>query len=115
MTNLETIADLSHEFGSADYVKGGGGNTSVKNETTLWVKPSGTTLAGLKTETFVAMNRLKINKLYDIATPACAAEREELVKNWMAAAVRTMPADRQSKPRCTTCSTPPMWCIRTPC
>ncbi|WP_372807315.1 class II aldolase/adducin family protein [Pontiella sp.] len=87
MTDLETIVELSHEFGSDAYVKGGGGNTSVKNETTLWVKPSGTTLGGLTTETFVAMNRAKINELYTVETPAEATAREELVKNMMAAAV----------------------------
>lgn len=87
MTDLETIVELSHEFGTDDYVKGGGGNTSVKNDDTLWVKPSGTTLGGLTTETFVAMNRQKINELYDVETPAAAADREELVKNLMAEAV----------------------------
>lgn len=46
MARLQTITALSHEFGTADYVKGGGGNTSCKDETTLWVKPSGTTLGG---------------------------------------------------------------------
>lgn len=87
MNELDTIVALSHEFGTDDYVKGGGGNTSVKNETTLWVKPSGTTLAGLTRETFVAMNRAKINELYAVATPPDSAAREELVKNRMAAAV----------------------------
>ncbi len=87
MTDLEIIVALSHEFGSEDYVKGGGGNTSVKNEETLWVKPSGTTLGGLTVDTFVAMNRDKINELYNVETPAVAAEREELVKNLMADAV----------------------------
>ena len=87
MTDLETIVKLSHEFGGEDYVKGGGGNTSVKNDETLWVKPSGTTLGGLTTETFVAMNRQKINELYGVETPAAAADREELVKNLMADAV----------------------------
>jgi len=87
MTDLKIIVELSHEFGSADYVKGGGGNTSVKNETTLWVKPSGTTLGGLTEKTFVAMNRAKINELYDVETPKEASAREELVKNRMAAAV----------------------------
>lgn len=87
MTDLQTIVDLSHEFGCEDYVKGGGGNTSVKNESTLWVKPSGTTLAGLTTDTFVAMNRAKINELYDVEPPGNAALREELVKNLMADAV----------------------------
>lgn len=87
MQDLKTIVELSHEFGSADYVKGGGGNTSVKNSTTLWVKPSGTTLGGLTEKTFVQMNRAKINELYDAATPKEAAAREELVKNMMAASV----------------------------
>ena len=36
MDDLKTIVELSHEFGTPDYVKGGGGNTSVKDETTLW-------------------------------------------------------------------------------
>ena len=87
MTDLQTIVELSHEFGGEDYVKGGGGNTSVKNETMLWVKPSGTTLSGLKEETFVAMNREEINELYAAETPVEPAAREELVKNLMAAAV----------------------------
>jgi len=87
MNDLKTIVELSHEFGGVDYVKGGGGNTSVKDESTLWVKPSGTTLGGLKEETFVQMNRAKINELYEVETPAVAAEREELVKNMMADAV----------------------------
>jgi rhamnose utilization protein RhaD (predicted bifunctional aldolase and dehydrogenase) len=87
MNDLQTIVKLSHEFGGEDYVKGGGGNTSFKNDSTLWVKPSGTTLAGLTTETFVAMNRAKINELYNVETPKVAAAREELVKNLMADAV----------------------------
>jgi rhamnose utilization protein RhaD (predicted bifunctional aldolase and dehydrogenase) len=87
MNDLQTIVELSREFGSDDYVKGGGGNTSVKNADTLWVKPSGTTLSGLTAETFVAMNRTKINELYELETPTEAPAREELVKNLMAAAV----------------------------
>jgi len=87
MTDLQTIVELSHEFGTTDYVKGGGGNTSVKNETTLWVKPSGTTLSGLAEETFVQMSRAKINELYAVEAPVVAAEREVLVKNMMEASV----------------------------
>ena len=45
MHELEIITALSHEFGTPDFVIGGGGNTSFKNAETLWVKPSGTTLA----------------------------------------------------------------------
>ncbi len=87
MNDLKTIVELSHEFGTPDYVKGGGGNTSVKNETTLWVKPSGTTLGGLTEETFVTLNRAKVNELFEVETPAESAAREELVKNFMAEAV----------------------------
>jgi len=87
MSDLETIVALSHEFGTDTYVKGGGGNTSVKNASTLWVKPSGTTLAGLKAETFVALNRARIDALYAESTPSEPAAREERVKNMMAAAV----------------------------
>ena len=96
MTDLEIIVELSHEFGTVDYVKGGGGNTSVKNDTTLWVKPSGTTLAGLTEKTFVAMSRAKINELYTVETPKVAAAREELVKNLMAAAVEPGSTGRPS-------------------
>ena len=87
MHHLNTIVDLSHAFGSTDYVRGGGGNTSVKDDTTLWVKPSGTTLAGLTPDTFVAMSRAGINKLYDVTPPATPAAREALVKEMMATAV----------------------------
>ena len=87
MNDLKTIVELSHEFGTPDYVKGGGGNTSFKNETTLWVKPSGTTLGGLTEETFVTLNRAKVNKLFDVVPPKDSSAREELVKNFMAEAV----------------------------
>lgn len=96
MDLLKVITELSHEFGSDHYVKGGGGNTSCKNADTLWVKPSGTTLSGLKPETFVAMSRAKINALYSLATPAEPAAREELVKQVMADAVLPGSAGRPS-------------------
>jgi ribulose-5-phosphate 4-epimerase/fuculose-1-phosphate aldolase len=51
---LATIVELSHQFGTSDYVRGGGGNTSAKDAHTLRVKPSGTVLARLKAEDFVA-------------------------------------------------------------
>mgnify|MGYP001315868415 CR=1 FL=1 len=63
MNDLKTIVELSNEFGTSEYVKGGGGNTSYKDKNTLWVKPSGTTLAGLQEETFVTLNRAKVNDI----------------------------------------------------
>ena len=87
MQDLKTIVELSHEFGTPEYVKGGGGNTSFKDESTLWVKPSGTTLAGLQEDTFVTLNRAKVNELYDVETPEEPHAREELVRNFMGEAV----------------------------
>ena len=80
---LEMITRLSHEFGTIDFVRGGGGNTSVKDEKTLWVKPSGTTLAGLAPESFVALDRSRIADLYEIQPPEDASQREALVKGVM--------------------------------
>lgn len=87
MEILQTITQLSHEFGTTDYVRGGGGNTSCKNDQTLWVKPSGTTLSTLTPEAFVALDRKKLAELYAIQPPADAAARESLVKEKMQQAV----------------------------
>ncbi len=84
---LETITNLSHEFGTPDYVKGGGGNTSAKDEKTLWVKPSGTTLGGLTPAKFVALDRARLRELFEVETPAEPSAREALVKDMMARAL----------------------------
>jgi rhamnose utilization protein RhaD (predicted bifunctional aldolase and dehydrogenase) len=88
MDILSAITGLSHEFGTPGYVKGGGGNTSAKTADTLWVKPSGTTLAGLSPGSFVAMDRRKLAELYRLAVPAGSQAREALVKSAMDAAVK---------------------------
>ena len=88
MQLLDTITELSHEFGTADYVKGGGGNTSAKTADSLWVKPSGTTLGGLSPEGFVEMDRAKLGEIFQLEVPADPHEREVVVKDAMMAAVR---------------------------
>jgi rhamnose utilization protein RhaD (predicted bifunctional aldolase and dehydrogenase) len=88
MELLKNITELSHEFGTPKYLKGGGGNTSAKNKDTLWIKPSGTSLLDMKPELFVAMDRAKLTVLYRTTPPAGVAAREEWVKNTMVAAVR---------------------------
>jgi rhamnose utilization protein RhaD (predicted bifunctional aldolase and dehydrogenase) len=93
---LDVITELSHEFGTAEYVKGGGGNTSAKTTDTLWVKPSGTTLAGLTPESFVAMDRKKLAQLFEIEPPADSSAREALVKDMMADAVKPDSTGRPS-------------------
>ncbi len=96
MNLLDTITQLSHEFGSGAYVRAGGGNTSCKTGDTLWVKPSGTTLATLTPQGFVALDRARLADLYAAQTPDDPAAREELVKNMMAAAVKPETPGRAS-------------------
>lgn len=87
MDILDTITALSHQFGTPRYVCAGGGNTSCKDAHTLWVKPSGTTLAALKPGDFIAMDRHKLSELYGIEPPPDSAAREALVKEKMKQAV----------------------------
>ena len=56
LMELSTLVKMSNTYGSNPaYVLAGGGNTSVKNDTTLYVKGSGTQLATIKAEEFVEM------------------------------------------------------------
>ncbi len=96
MESLAMLAELSREFGTTDYVVGGGGNTSFKDATSLWIKPSGTTLAGLSAASFVAMSRAKVRELYAVDPPADPVAREALVKDTMLAAVRSDSSGRPS-------------------
>ena len=92
---LETITKLSHDFGTVDYVKGGGGNTSVKDDKTLWIKPSGTKLPGMTPGTFLPMNRAKINDIYSLQSSGNKENREELVKATLKDAMLT-PTEKTS-------------------
>ena len=62
--DLSTLVKMSNTYGSNPaYVLAGGGNTSVKDETTLYVKGSGTQLATIKAEGFVDMDGARIDKV----------------------------------------------------
>lgn len=93
---LNALTELSREFGQADYVFGGGGNTSAKNADTLWIKPSGTSLADMTPGTFVAIDREKLSALYTFTPPADAAERERVVKDMMMVSRRSGSESRPS-------------------
>lgn len=58
------LSKMSNTYGSNPaYVLAGGGNTSVKDDTTLYVKGSGTQLATIKAEEFVEMSRARLNEI----------------------------------------------------
>lgn len=80
---LDDIALLSREFGDSRYVRGGGGNTSCKNESTLWIKPSGLSLADMTPDNFVALSRERMEELYKAVFPTEDQARESAVKDFM--------------------------------
>ena len=86
--SLEKITALSVKYGSdARFVLAGGGNTSFKDEKFLYVKPSGVSLAAIKPENFVKMDRALIRKIFTEALPADDTAREAAAKDLMMAAV----------------------------
>jgi rhamnose utilization protein RhaD (predicted bifunctional aldolase and dehydrogenase) len=83
----DDLVALSRAFGGDSYVLGGGGNISWKDEALLWIKPSGVSLAGLRAEDPVPIDRAALRELYDLERPEDASEREALVMRILAGAV----------------------------
>lgn len=86
-TLLAVITALSQEFGHEAYVRGGGGNTSCKTETDLYIKPSGITLMEMTPEKFLGLDRKKLRGLYETAFPADVNSREKAVVEFVAGTV----------------------------
>ncbi|MDR1581330.1 MAG: class II aldolase/adducin family protein [Synergistaceae bacterium] len=62
--NLESLAQMSNRYGGDPrYVLAGGGNTSWKNETELYVKPSGTSLATIRADGFAGVGRAGLDAI----------------------------------------------------
>ena len=85
---LKKITGLSTFFGlNPDFVLGGGGNTSFKDEKFLYVKPSGISLASITEKDFVKMEREKVRAVFSIGKFPSPAVREAVVKKMLADAV----------------------------
>jgi len=64
--DLSTLVQMSNSNGSnPEYVLVGGGNTSMKDDTTIFVKGSGTQLATIPAEGFVMMSRADLNSIME--------------------------------------------------
>lgn len=84
---LLSLAAMSNRYGANPaYVLAGGGNTSYKSEEFLWVKGSGTSLATIKAEDFVVLEREKLDKMWTANYPEKEADREAAVLADMMAA-----------------------------
>jgi len=82
---ISELLKISDFYGSnSDYVIAGGGNTSYKDETTIWIKASGSPLAGLTEEGLVALSRDKLRVISGKQYSSDPVLREEEVKKDMA-------------------------------
>jgi NAD(P)-dependent dehydrogenase (short-subunit alcohol dehydrogenase family)/rhamnose utilization protein RhaD (predicted bifunctional aldolase and dehydrogenase) len=94
---IKDLIEISNFYGNnKDFVIAGGGNTSFKDDTTIWVKASGKPLAGLKEEGLVALNREKLRKISENHYSDEPSLREEQVKEDMSQSV--LEQDRNKRP-----------------
>ena len=90
MKEIEELIAISRKYGAdARFVIAGGGNTSFKTEDRLWVKASGHALATITEDGFAVLDRALLNPMGTKKYSDDTAEREEQVKNDLAAACLT--------------------------
>ena len=84
---LKQLIKISRYYGKqAGYALGGGGNTSFKNESHLWVKASGYSLADISEDGFAILNRKALNQISKKVYSDDPFERERQVKDDLLAA-----------------------------
>ena len=90
MKEIESLVAISRKYGSDPrFVIAGGGNTSYKNAEKLWVKASGHALATITEDGFAVLDRALLDPMKKKKYSSDTAEREEQVKNDLAAACIT--------------------------
>src|SRR4030042_357546 len=78
---IKDLIEISRFYGSdKNFVIAGGGNTSLKNDNTIWVKASGYPLAGLTENGRVALSREKLREIASKNYSDDPLTREEQVK-----------------------------------
>ena len=83
---ITELIEISRFYGeNKEFVIAGGGNTSFKTESTLWVKASGTSLNNITEKGFVSLNRHYLNDISSKKYSKNVKKREEEVKNDLAA------------------------------
>ncbi len=77
---LAALAAMSNCYGANPaFVLAGGGNTSFKSEDRLWIKGSGTSLATIRPEDFVVLERDALAQMWTASYPEEEAAREAAV------------------------------------
>ncbi len=78
---IKELIEISKYYGNnKDYVIAGGGNTSFKDDDTIWIKASGQSLAEMTEEGLVALNREKLHVISSNTYSDDPSAREEEVK-----------------------------------
>jgi rhamnose utilization protein RhaD (predicted bifunctional aldolase and dehydrogenase) len=94
---VEDLTNLSRYYGAnPEYVIAGGGNTSFKDEATLYIKGSGTALADMTPDSFVRMDRRALSRIWEKNYPQDPEERESAVLADMMAARKS--GEEQKRP-----------------
>mgnify|MGYP001587571845 FL=1 len=84
---INELIEISRFYGkNKEYVIAGGGNTSFKDEETIWIKASGQPLAELDENGLVALSRKKLQIISGKTYSDDPILREEEVKNDLSAA-----------------------------
>ena len=79
---INELIGISRFYGNnKEYVIAGGGNTSFKDDTTIWIKASGHPLGDLDENGLVALNREKLNIISQKIYSEDSVTREDQVKN----------------------------------
>ncbi len=85
---ISELLKISDFYGrNKDYVIAGGGNTSYKDDQTIWVKASGSPLAGLTEDGLVALNREKLHIISKKEYSEEPVAREDEVKKDLFASI----------------------------
>lgn len=85
---ISDLIEISRFYGSKkEYVIAGGGNTSYKDESTIWIKASGQSLASLTEDGLVALKREKLHVISSRTYSDDPSEREQQVKADMLASL----------------------------
>ena len=90
MKEIEALIEISRKYGADPaMVIAGGGNTSFKTAEKLWVKASGHALATIDENGFAVLDRSRLNMMGEKKYSSDTAEREDQVKEDLAAACIT--------------------------
>jgi NAD(P)-dependent dehydrogenase (short-subunit alcohol dehydrogenase family)/rhamnose utilization protein RhaD (predicted bifunctional aldolase and dehydrogenase) len=86
---IADLIEISRFYGrKKDYVIAGGGNTSWKNESDIWVKASGTSLGDIDREGFAILDRKMLQEIYTRSYSTDPIRREAEVKEDLQKACR---------------------------